>query len=361
MVRLLTVRDRPRVDRRAKPPICALLPICRLAPGAAPEWRFCTGLAWRAGASPPGAGKLRGVVVRPVAHCAHAAAAVLSDLLGSARGQLAAVPRAARYRRAGRSGRVFPPGDELFWRGQWKTATEDGFLQALRERPASANGVWGSKMMWNYFGDALGRLRAWPRLGLGPGAADPAVLAAAFPELRYVWLRRGDKSRQAISWWRAAATGQYALADGEQPAPPPPFDRDAIARLVRYAEECEAGWRDWFTAHAIAPFEIVYEDMTGDLPMTVRELAAFSALRCHLVWCRSARRYAARPTSTPSVSWTCSPPARNMPGPVSLAAGETARARGGQRSLISICRFRDWYLALCLPPCAATAEDAATV
>jgi LPS sulfotransferase NodH len=146
----------------------------------------------------------------------------------------------------------FHRGDELFWRGQWRTATDDGFLQALRERPASANGVWGSKMMWNYFGDALGRLRAWPRLGLGPGAADPVVLAAAFPELRCVWLRRGDKSRQATSWWRAAATGQYALADGEQPAPPPPFDRDAIARLVRYAEECEAGWRDCFTDHAIA-------------------------------------------------------------------------------------------------------------
>ena len=166
-------------------------------------------------------------------------------------------------------------GDELFWRRQWKTASEDGFLQALRERPASANGVWGSKMMWNYFGDALGRLRAWPRLGLGSGAADPVVLAAAFPGLRYVWLRRGDKLRQAISWRRAAAAGQYSLADGEQPAAPPPFDPDAIARLLRYAEECEAGWRDWFTAHAITPFEVVYEDMTGNLAVTVRELAVF--------------------------------------------------------------------------------------
>jgi len=27
-----------------------------------------------------------------------------------------------------------------------------------------------------------------------------------------VWLRREDKLRQAISWWRAAATGQYGLA-----------------------------------------------------------------------------------------------------------------------------------------------------
>lgn len=169
----------------------------------------------------------------------------------------------------------FHRGDEQFWRGQWMTTTEDEFLQALRERPATANGVWGSKMMWNYFGDTLARLRAWPRLGLGLGAADPGVLAAAFPELSYVWLRRGDKLRQAISWWRADATGQYALADGEQAAPPPPFDRDAIARLLRYAEECEAGWGDWFTAHSIAPFEIVYENMACELATTVRELAAF--------------------------------------------------------------------------------------
>ena len=169
----------------------------------------------------------------------------------------------------------FHRGDEQFWRGRWEAVTEEAFLQALRERPATANGVWGSKMMWNYFADALARLRAWPRLSLPSDAADPDVLAAAFPGLRYVWLRRDDKLRQAISLWRAGATGQYALADGERPAPPPPFDRDAIDRLVQWAEEGEAGWRGWFAAHSITPFEIVYEDMTPRLTTAVRDLAAF--------------------------------------------------------------------------------------
>jgi LPS sulfotransferase NodH len=169
----------------------------------------------------------------------------------------------------------FHPGDEPSWRWNWSTPTEDGFLRALRERPATANGVWGSKMMWNYFGDAVARLRAWPRLQLAPETSGPDVLAAAFPGLRYVWLRRDDKLRQAISWWRASVTGQYALAEGEQPVPPPLFDHGAIDRLLRYAEQCEAGWQDWFAAHAITPFEIVYEDMTHDLDATVREVAAF--------------------------------------------------------------------------------------
>ena len=169
----------------------------------------------------------------------------------------------------------FHRGDEQFWRGRWGATTEEEFLQALRERPVTANGVWGSKMMWNYFADALARLRAWPHLGVPSDTADPDVLAAAFPGVRYVWLRRDDKLRQAISHWRAAATGQYALTDGQQPAPPPPFDQDAIDRLVQWHEECEAGWRRWFAAHSIAPLEIVYEDMTRRLTTVVRDIAAF--------------------------------------------------------------------------------------
>jgi hypothetical protein len=73
-------------------------------------------------------------------------------------------------------------------------------------------------MMWNYFA-AVTRLRVWPRLSLSPGTADPDVLAAAFPGLRCVWLRRTDELRQTISFGRAATTEQYALADGERPPP----------------------------------------------------------------------------------------------------------------------------------------------
>lgn len=169
----------------------------------------------------------------------------------------------------------FHRGDERFWRDRWGVCGEDAFLRAVREEPVTANGVWAAKMMWNYVADVIARLRAWPRLGLGAEAADCDVLAAAFPGLRYVWLRREDKLRQAISWWRADATGQYALAAGQSPSPPPAFDRDAIDRLVRFAEACEIGWRDWFDANSIRPFEIMYEDRGGNLDRAVRDVAGF--------------------------------------------------------------------------------------
>jgi LPS sulfotransferase NodH len=169
----------------------------------------------------------------------------------------------------------FHRGDEQFWRDRWGAADEDSFLRAVQTEAATANGVWGSKMMWNYFADALARLRAWPGLGVAPDSADPVILAAPFPGLRYIWLRRDDKLRQAISWWRAAATGEYALAPGGSPAQPPAFDRDAIGRLVRYAQECEDGWRRWFSAHGIQPLEIEYEDLARDPERAMQDVAAF--------------------------------------------------------------------------------------
>jgi LPS sulfotransferase NodH len=63
----------------------------------------------------------------------------------------------------------------------------------MQSEPVTSNGVWASKMMWDYFADALGRLRDWPRLGVESDASDADVPAAAVPGLRYVWLRRDDK------------------------------------------------------------------------------------------------------------------------------------------------------------------------
>ena len=178
----------------------------------------------------------------------------------------------------GRPAEYFHRGDEPFWRGRWRisgAASEDAFLCAVQRQPVTPNGVWGAKMMWNYLDDAVARLRAWPRLGAAADAGDPEVLAAAFPGLRYLWLRREDKLRQAISWWRAAATGQYELAPDEMPAEPPAFDREAIGRLLRYAQACEAGWQDWFAAHSIRPLEIVYEDLIEDVDRAARNVAGF--------------------------------------------------------------------------------------
>jgi LPS sulfotransferase NodH len=124
----------------------------------------------------------------------------------------------------------FHRGDEQFWTDRRGAADEDSFLRAVQTQPVTANGVW---------------------------------------------LRREDKLRQAISWWRAAATGEYALTPGNSPVPPPAFDRDAIERLIRYAEWCDDGWRRWFPAHQIQPLEIEHEDLVTDPDEAMRDVATF--------------------------------------------------------------------------------------
>ena len=137
----------------------------------------------------------------------------------------------------------------------------------LRER--SANGVFGSKMMWNYFSESLDRLRA---VTANAAMDDAGVLAAHLPNLRYVWLRRRDVVRQGVSWWRAAETGEYALARDGQPAPPPTYDATAIGRLVRYARDCDAAWAAWFRTNRVDPLVLFYEDMIEDLGGTVESV-----------------------------------------------------------------------------------------
>jgi LPS sulfotransferase NodH len=139
----------------------------------------------------------------------------------------------------------------------------------------TVNGVWASKIMWNYFADAVARVRTWQGPEIAAAATDGAVLESVFPGLRYVWLRRDNKLRQAISWWRADVTGQYALTADAVAAEPPAFDHDAIERLVHYAEVCEQGWRDWFAVNSIEPLEIVYENLIKDVDKSVRDVARF--------------------------------------------------------------------------------------
>ena len=53
-----------------------------------------------------------------------------------------------------------------------------------------------------------------------PAGTDAGLqfMQTTFPDPQFVWLRRADKVRQGISWWRAAVTDQWGLRPGQQAA-----------------------------------------------------------------------------------------------------------------------------------------------
>ena len=135
------------------------------------------------------------------------------------------------------------------------------------------NGVFGSKMMWGYLRELVPQLSALLAI---EDSSLPAVLAAAFPQVRYIWLTRRDKVRQGISFYRALETKVWRSTDVPAGlADNPAFDFLAIDRLVQLSTWEDESWREYFQEHAISPLIVSYENLAQAPEDVVRQILAY--------------------------------------------------------------------------------------
>ena len=142
--------------------------------------------------------------------------------------------------------------------------TEDytGYLNALMVKRATPNGVFGGKIMWPH---------------LDPFREKAGELKDVFPNLSYIWVRRDDKLRQAISLWKAKQTKVYnSLQEGSvTQAGELKFDYDEIRKIVgRFAKQDDS-WGTFFEQNGIEPFEVHYEAFAEDYEATTRKMVEF--------------------------------------------------------------------------------------
>jgi len=132
------------------------------------------------------------------------------------------------------------------------------FLSAVLRMGTTRNGVFAVKIHWHQL---VRLLRILQFLNGSGEKATAEVLNRWFPNPRYVFLRRWDKVRQAISlyranrtedWWSTKARRRH---DGLQPV-----DFDEIERFRRQLIEHEEGWQSFFTEIGVQPFQIIYEE-----------------------------------------------------------------------------------------------------
>jgi hypothetical protein len=107
------------------------------------------------------------------------------------------------------------------------------------DRATTPNGVLGSKMMWNDC-DWLRSERHAPA-GTDAGLS---FMRTAFPDPQFVWLRRADKVRQGISWWRAV----------DQDHLPPVRYRQQAGRLTKIYVDLVRSAINSPCAHLSCPF-----------------------------------------------------------------------------------------------------------
>ncbi|MET7474841.1 Stf0 family sulfotransferase [Streptomyces sp. NPDC005648] len=127
----------------------------------------------------------------------------------------------------------------------------EGYVRRLMACRTSPNGVFGLRIHAGH----LGRLEA-----------DPYDILQA---PRYIWIQRGDRLRQAVSYAMAEQTGVWILDGTYLPEPEgsarvaPRYGYDDIRRHLRLLDRDTAAWEDYFDRHGVVPHVVVYEDLVA--------------------------------------------------------------------------------------------------
>jgi trehalose 2-sulfotransferase len=156
------------------------------------------------------------------------------------------------------------------WRSDWTSTPFDQCLDRVLRSGTTPNGVFASKVKWFNMPYLDERLGAIPERG---GLSLAEQLNRLFPDLRYVWVTRRDKLRQAVSLVKARQSTRWKSLSAQ----PQGFDAvdynfhvvDIALRRIVY-EEC--AWEEYFTHMGITPFTVVYEDLVRNYESTVRRL-----------------------------------------------------------------------------------------
>jgi len=180
-------------------------------------------------------------------------------------------------RRAGMPKQFFLPkfvaryGREL---GIDPDADYSNYVQAVVNTKTTRNEIFGFKLMSWYLDDFLTRLRSARVFGDGT-PDDLTLLRNAFPRLRFVYILRRHKLRQALSTARALQTGLWKVQEGKTTSREPQFDAELIERSLREAERQEKIWQRFFQQIGIEPFQVEYENLCQDYEGTIRGVLDF--------------------------------------------------------------------------------------
>jgi LPS sulfotransferase NodH len=134
-------------------------------------------------------------------------------------------------------------------------------LRRTLEWGTSDNGVFGAKVMWGHRADFLPLARSVPDLHDLP---ERELLDALFPNLTYVWVRRGDTVRQAVSLWKAIQTQSWRADQAAGRTREPVYHFEALHHLRRMLERNDTAWGRWFEERGLHPLELSYERIASD-------------------------------------------------------------------------------------------------
>jgi len=160
---------------------------------------------------------------------------------------------------AGRPDEYFSPKVERKYSNIWKTLSYSQYVEKVIENGTSPNGIFGAKIMWRQ--THFLNLKVSRTLN-NKYHNTHELMRMIFPNLKYIWLRRQNKIRQAISLWFRRQTGIFRWLDTTPTkySNKPEFDFVGIHKLVQEFYKYDFCWLTYFRKYRINPFIVIYED-----------------------------------------------------------------------------------------------------
>jgi LPS sulfotransferase NodH len=131
-----------------------------------------------------------------------------------------------------------------------------------------AGETFATKLMWPHRCD-LARL-------LGHDREASSQFARSFPNATWLFVRRRENFRQAVSFWRAKQSGRWHVYNADtQSEPVLEYSFDEIDACQRELVLHEHLWSDFFRQAGITPHEVIYEDLLDNPRLLEPYLRAF--------------------------------------------------------------------------------------
>lgn len=169
---------------------------------------------------------------------------------------------------AGNPDEYFGPMHVERWNEAWKTGSKREYLKKVSVHGSGKNGVLGIKVMRVYWRNVIEFLQEAQK---SIEHSESTLLSQCFPNLKYIWITRRDKVRQAISWMKfIQGAAWYWESEIPQEIDGLEFRPEVIKDFILSTTIQETAWQEFFRKAKIEPYIVVYEDLVDQYVETAK-------------------------------------------------------------------------------------------
>jgi LPS sulfotransferase NodH len=176
----------------------------------------------------------------------------------------------------------FHDGFRPMFAERWNVDQLDTYTAAVHRFRTDTTGTFGVKLFWRDVVDLMRQTApgqeaesAFPKAVRATDAAYRHIfetIAPLIPRPTFIYLRRRDQLKQAVSLFAADKTGRWRQYRVKEEHSLPACDFDYIMQSLAQIQSDERHWRNFFRANTLEPCEICYEDLQTDYAGTLNAL-----------------------------------------------------------------------------------------